>query len=266
MLIVLPPSEAKAAPARRGHPVDPSSLSFPALAGTRDRVLAATLASCTRGDALRRFGVGPSLADELARDARILELPARPALEVFTGVLFDGLDAPTLSAAARRRAAARLVVVSGLWGALRPRDRIPPYRLNVCAALVEPDGAELGGLEPLWRAVLPEVLAEALGPRGLLVDLRSSSYLAMGRATAVADRTVEVRVLRDGPTGRSVVSHMAKHTRGLVARHLLQTGADPRSPEGLAEVLSDVWKVELQAPSRAGRPWTADVVVADTSS
>lgn len=266
MLIVLPPSEGKAPPARRGRPVDLAALSFPELAATRERVLAATLATCTRPDAEHRFFAGPSVVEEVHRNARLLELPARPALEVFTGVLFDALDAASLSTAARRRAATRLVVVSGLWGALRPRDRIPPYRLNVCASLVGPDGAELGGLEPLWRAVLPDVLADALGPRGVLVDLRSSSYLSMGRPTGVADRTVEVRVLREGPSGRSVVSHMAKHARGLVARHLLESGADPRDPHALTEVLAEVWDVELVPPPRPGRAWTAEVVVPEETT
>lgn len=261
MLIVLPPSESKAPPARRGRPVDLDSLSFSALTSTRRSVLAATQATCSRADAGSRFQVGPSLLDEVTRNARVLELPARPALEVFTGVLFDALDAPTLATAARRRAATRLVVTSGLWGAVRPSDRIPPYRLSICASLVSPDGRELGGLEPLWRQVLPDVLAHAAGPRGLIVDLRSSSYLAMGRATGLADRTVEVRVLRDGPAGRSVVSHMAKHTRGLVARRLLECGADPRTPAALAEVLAEAWPVELHAPARPGRAWTADVVL-----
>ena len=63
------------------------------------------------------------------------------------------------------------------------------------------------------------------------------------------------------PGRRSVVSHMAKHTRGEVARHLLESGADPRTVEGLAEALADRWDVELHRPAKPGRPWTVDVVV-----
>jgi hypothetical protein len=54
---------------------------------------------------------------------------------------------------------------------------------------------------------------------------------------------------------------MAKHTRGEVARHLLESGADPRRPDGLADVLADRWSVELVRPARSGRPWTLDVVL-----
>ena len=147
------------------------------------------------------------------------------------------------------------MVVSGLWGAVRPGDRIPPYRMNICADLVG-----LGGLEPMWREVLPEVLAAAADRRGVVVDLRSSSYLAMGAPAGITDRTVAVRVVREADGRRSVVSHPAKHTRGLVARHLLESGADPRTPAALADALADRWATELAEPPRAGRPWTLEVV------
>lgn len=257
MLILLPPSESKAAPARRGRPVDVGALSFPELTPTRERLLDALVATSGAPDALRRLFVGPSLADDVARNVRVRELPARPALEVYTGVLYDALDAATLSPSARRRAASRLVVVSGLWGALRPGDRIPPYRLNICSHLLGTPA-----LEPLWRGHLPATLAAAAGQRGVVVDCRSSSYQAAGMPAGLGDRTAVVRVLRDAEGRRSVVSHAAKHTRGLVTRALLESGADPRTPEALAEVLAARWPVELTPPRLAGRPWTLDVVVA----
>lgn len=256
MLILLPPSESKAAPARRGRPVDVGALSFPELTPTRERLLDALVATTAEPDALRRLFAGPSLADEVARNLRVRELPARPALEVYTGVLYDALDAATLSTGAKRRAASRLVVVSGLWGALRPTDRIPPYRLNICAHLVG-----MPALEPLWRRHLPGTLAAAAGARGVVVDCRSGSYQAAGMPAGLGDRTAVVRVLRDAAGRRSVVSHAAKHTRGLVTRELLESGTDPRTPAELADVLAGRWPVELAEPVRQGRPWTLDVIV-----
>lgn len=256
MLILLPPSESKRPPARRGTPVDLARLSFPALTPLRARLLQALVTTSGLDDAPRRLDVGPRLAAEVERNTRLPALPARPALEVYDGVLYDALDAASLGAAARRRANARVVIVSGLWGAVRPADRIPPYRCPVCADLVG-----VGALEPAWRQVLPAVLAQAAGAKGVVVDCRSSSYLAMGRPASLADRTVEVRVLRDDAGRRSVVSHMAKHTRGEVARHLLDSGADPRTPGGLAQALADRWDVDLHPPARPGAAWTVDVVV-----
>jgi len=149
VLIVVPPSESKNPPPRRGKPVDLERLSFPRLTALRARVLDALVTTSARTDALARLDVGASLCDEVERNTRLRRLPARPALEVYNGVLYDALDASSLSPAAKRRAASRVVIVSGLWGAVRPTDRIPAYRCTICATLVGVDA-----LEPAWRAVL----------------------------------------------------------------------------------------------------------------
>ena len=67
------------------------------------------------------------------------------------------------------------MVASALWGALRPADRIPPYRLHVCCAARRhrPARADLA-------EVLPDVLADAAGADGVVVDLRSPGYQATG--------------------------------------------------------------------------------------
>jgi uncharacterized protein len=255
VLVLLPPSESKAAPAARGKPVDLKALSFPALTRTRNCVLDALADVSGRPDALRRLGVGASLGDEVVRNTHLRALPTRPALEVYTGVLYDALGWATLSSSARRRGTSRLVVLSGLWGALRPGDRVPPYRLPICADL------GLGSLPRLWRPALDPVLAP-LAARGLVVDCRSGDYAAVWPIPAgLAARAVAVRVLQEGRTGRTVVSHAAKRTRGEVARHLLETGADPARPQGLAAALAERWGVELVPPPRPGRSWTVDVVL-----
>ncbi len=72
---------------------------------------------------------------------------------------------------------------------------------------------------------------------------------------------MSVRVLREVGGERSVVSHMAKHTRGLVARHLVsRSGRDPVSPRGLAAAVGEAFDVELSAPARDGSH-VLDVVV-----
>lgn len=255
MLILLPPSEGKAA-ARRGRPVDLAALTAAdTLTPTRERVLDALVALSATPDAAARLGLGASLAQEVARNVRLRELPARPAVEVYTGVLFAALDWPTLPTAARRRAATRVLVASALWGVLRPNDRIPPYRLSMGVDL-----PGVGRLAAVWRPVLDEALSGR--SRGVVVDCRSQAYAAAWTPRGPeAGRTATVRVWQDGPGGRTVVSHLAKHTRGLVARDLLTGGEDPRSVPELAEVLSARWDVEPVAPARPGAAWALDVVL-----
>jgi cytoplasmic iron level regulating protein YaaA (DUF328/UPF0246 family) len=251
VLIVVPPSETKRPPPEDGPPVDLASLSFPELAPTRDRILDALVETSAGADAFRRLGVRPTLAHEVARNTWLREQPARPVLEVYAGPLHEGLGAASLTAGAAARARDGLVVTSALWGALRPADRIPAYRLHICGHLV---GVER--LEPAWREVLPGALATAAGEAGLVVDFRSPPYLAAGMAAGLADRTVVVAV-SSRADGRTIGDVVAKRIRGEAARHLLETGGDPADPGELASVLGERWGVDLEPPSRPGRPWRA---------
>ncbi|MDT0215423.1 peroxide stress protein YaaA [Rothia sp. ARF10] len=245
MLILLPPSESKAN-RRRGRPADPSSWSFPELAETRARVAGHLRSVSESPTATVDLGVSPGLADEVARNLVLDSAPATPAAEVYTGVLYDALDLASMDPAARRRANAWLVVVSALHGAVRPKDRITAYRLSMDVNL-----PGLGPVASAWRPVLDDVLAPAAG-REVVVDCRSSTYaVAWTPVGEVADRWVQVRV--------PGASHMAKHTRGLVARHLCVTGQRARTPERLAEVVGEAFDVTLTPPARRGRPWVLDV-------
>lgn len=255
MLILLPPSEGKTAPGRRGRRADLGALSFPELTDARKQVLEALIETSARPDALERLDVGASLRAEVERNTRLADARTAPAHAVYSGVLFEALGWSRLDAAARRRGGSRLLIASALWGWVRPGDRIPAYRLSM-------DG-RLEGLGPLaghWRPVAVEALRAAAGRRGVVVDCRSGPYASAAPVPAdLAERAVAVRVLRETGGARSVVSHLAKHTRGLVARELLELGDDPRSPAQLAELLGGHRAVELSRPRPAG-PWLLDVI------
>ena len=257
MLILLPPSESKAT-IRRGKPLDLDALSFPELRATRRAVLEALVSVSGAVDAMQRLGVPPSLEPAVRRNLDLESAPTAVAEAVYRGVLYDALAAEDLAGAARRRARSSVVIVSALWGAIRLGDRIPSYRLNMCGRL-----PGLDHLPQVWQPALGEVLpGPVASQRGLIVDCRSAEYARAWRPTPgpVVDRTVTVKVVRDGGGGRAAVSHDAKHTRGLVARRLLVDGADPRRPEELAEAMAPHFGVDLLPPVRAGRsPWTLHV-------
>jgi cytoplasmic iron level regulating protein YaaA (DUF328/UPF0246 family) len=149
------------------------------------------------------------------------------------------------------------VITSALWGALRPGDRIPAYRMRVWANL-----AGLGRTEPLWRTVLPDHFAGLAGPDGIIVDLRPPSFQALGMPTGLADRTVAIQVSRFA-AGRRIGDVVAKRVRGEAAHRLLESGVDPTDPDALAEVLADRWPVRLTEPARPGRTWTLTLTAND---
>lgn len=251
MLIVLPPSETKRQPPRDGAVLDLEGLSFPELTPTRRRMLDALIATSQAPDALRRLRVRPSLAGEVARNARLGELPTRRAVDTYAGALYVGFDPEAWSPEMRRRAARDIVIVSSLWGALRPDDRIPPYRLHICAS---PIG--LDRLEPMWRTLIPSVLAQLAGNRGPILDLRSPVYRAVGRPPGLDAETVILRV-RPAPGGPAHLGDVtAKRVCGEAARHILASSADPAEPLDIADLLAERWPIELEPPSGRSRTWT----------
>lgn len=256
MLVLLPPSERKTAP-EDGPPFDRDALSFPELTGTRTAVLDALLAASAAPDAGRRLGVGDSLLPEVLRNLELRTAPTAAAGTVYAGALYQALAMGGLDAAARRRAAARTVIISALFGALRPTDRIPAYRLHMCVRL-----PALGHLPQVWNDPLDTVLPSAAG-RGLIVDLRSAEYATAWRPKGpLAARTVVIRVTRREGERRGSGSQRAKHTRGLVARQILLAGVDPREPDELAAALRAGHDVRLHEPQRPVGSWELDVVEA----
>ncbi|MGW1865162.1 peroxide stress protein YaaA [Streptomyces mauvecolor] len=262
MLVLLPPSEGKAA-SGRGAPLKAESLSLPGLADARAAVLDELVELCTgdEGKAREVLGLSEGLRGEVAKNVELRTAGTRPAGEIYTGVLYDALGLATLDTAAKRRAAKALLVFSGLWGAVHTGDRIPSYR---CSMGVKLPG--LGALGAYWRTVMDPVMTEAAG-EGLVLDLRSSAYAAAWKPKgAVAGRTATVRVLHsqmiDGVEKRSVVSHFNKATKGRLVRDLLTAGAGPADPAELVTVLRDLgYVVEGEPPAKAGRAWSLDVVV-----
>lgn len=258
VLVLLPPSEGKTSP-RRGRPLDLASLSFPGLSTARGTVLDALVGLCRddAGEAAKVLGLGRTQADQVAVDAALREAPTARADHVYSGVLYEALDLASLEAAARRRATSWLAVTSGLFGLLRPGDRVPAYRLSGDVSL-----PGVGSVAGWWSARLDPAVREAAG-RGLVVDLRSSTYAGFWRpAPDLARRVATVRVLHEVAGTRKVVSHFNKATKGRLVRALLEHGSSAGTPARLADDLVDLgWTVERGSAGRYGVQ--LDVVVSE---
>jgi cytoplasmic iron level regulating protein YaaA (DUF328/UPF0246 family) len=257
MHIFVPPSETKAFPAQAA-PVELGSLALPELTPVRARLLKA-LVRQARGRApaaLAALGLSPGQSGELAHNRELLSAPAGVAAEVYTGVLYDALDLPGL----HRRVIMtdQVLIFSGLWGVLRPSDRIPHYR---CSA-----GAKLpvaGPVSAVWRKALRAPLAAQVGDQ-LVVDLRSSAYTSLWVPGANA---VTVRVLHERESGgvvrRSVVSHFNKATKGRLTRALLESGQQPGKPDEFADLVRALGYTAEPHPTVSGQhgPAALDIVV-----
>lgn len=221
--VLLPPSETKE-PGGDGPPLDLDALSWPELNPVRRKIADALVELAADVPAsLRALGLSARQEHEAARNAQLYSAGTLPALERYTGVLYDALDFGGLSRSAQAKARQRLVVASALFGLVRGGERIPAYRLSGANNL-----PALGGLRPLWRPALEPLLS---GMDGLIVDLRSGAYASLAR---IPD-AVTVRVVTE--QGKTV-SHHNKAYKGKLAAVLAKANRVPGTVDGLLGLAS----------------------------
>jgi len=236
-MILLPPSEGKAA-GGDGPGWRPGSMVAPDLDARRERVAAALVRAMKRSQPVRGklLGVkGDALASATAANLELLTGPTRPAIERYTGVLYEALDAASLSAAHRRRLAAQVRIFSGLWGIVGPGDPIPDYKLKMGASL-----PPLGKLSTWWRPAVTAALAPEVAGRAvwsLLPNEHAAAWAPSLDGEGSPRAVITVRFLdevrRGGRAELVVVNHWNKLLKGALVRHVLATQLD--EPAGLAE-------------------------------
>ena len=148
-----------------------------------------------------------------------------PAIERYTGVLYDALDHRSLSVVHRRRLDASLVIFSGLWGLVMPGDPIPDYKLKMGAAL-----APMGKLSTWWREPLSARLTQLAAGRHVWNLLPNEHAAAWDPAPDLEQWSVRFLERRNGKL--ATVSHDNKSLKGALVRFLL---ANPTAaPDDLA--------------------------------
>ncbi|MFN4092000.1 MAG: peroxide stress protein YaaA [Brevundimonas sp.] len=216
MLIVL-------SPAKRLDFTEPTQ----ALPATQPRFtedtasLAITARRQTQADLRRLMGISADLAKlNQARfkafDPAAKDIGLQAAL-AFAGDVYQGLDARSLDGTAMSWAQEHLRILSGLYGLLRPLDRIQPYRLEMGTRLKTRRGSSL---YDFWGDRISKRLnADAEGQADpTLINLASQEYFG-----AVDARAVKIPVVtchfREGTTDDSrIISFFAKKARGTMAR------------------------------------------------
>lgn len=215
MLVLLPPSEAKAR-GGGGPPLNLLALTFPELRARRERLAVALVELAADLPAARAaLKVSAAQDDRIAATRALRSAGTMPAMDRYTGVLYDALDTTKMTAAERSRAGRRILIGSALLGAVGGSDLIPEYRLSA--------GSQLPGIGPIasfWKPALTPMLA-ALGEP--VLDLRSGAYAAF----APLPEAITVRVMTEQPDGtRTVVSHFNKATKGRLARIVATSRAE----------------------------------------
>ena len=172
------------------------------------------------------------------------EANSRPAALAFDGDVYDGLKAPTLNDADLAWAQDHLAILSGLYGVLRPLDRLQPYRLEMGTALKTPRGANLYAY---WGDTLAEHLNQRLAAdiSPVIVNLASHEYFRAAQQKRLKARVIEC-VFEDWKNGQyKVISFFAKRARGLMARHAIKKRLV--TPRGLEKFNADGYRFDPAA-------------------
>ena len=146
---------------------------------------------------------------------------AKQAVLAFNGDVYGGLDAASLGADDLAWAQQHLCILSGLYGVLRPLDRIQPHRLEMGTRLATDRG---DNLYRFWGTRIAEHLNRLLAAdrTPVLVNLASQEYFKSVDRSVLKGRVIEC-VFEEGQDGHfKVVSFFAKRARGLMARFATQ--------------------------------------------
>ncbi|MEO8152409.1 MAG: peroxide stress protein YaaA [Rhizobacter sp.] len=184
---------------------------------------------------------------------RFTDRNSRPAMLAFNGDVYEGLNAPTLSEDDLTWAQEHVSILSGLYGLLRPLDRMQAYRLEMGTALATSRGKNL---YEFWGDTLARQLNRQLGARkpALIVNLASQEYFRAVQVKALKARVVEC-VFEDwkdsaAGSGYKVISFFAKRARGLMLRYAIEQRLT--APQGLIRFSSEGYGFD-HAVSEPGR-------------
>ena len=213
MLILLPPSETKRS-GGSGRALDLDGLVFPTLREPRALVLAALEELSTDpATAARVLKLSARQLGDIDDNARVTTSPTMPAVDRYTGVLYDALNAASLDSTARKWLGRHVLIHSAPLGPVGALDRLPMYRLAASTSLP--------GIPPLrrvWATAVGDAFAAA-APRFVL-DLRSEAYAALGPVPPGVT-SAYVRVVASGEGGVvRALNHFNKHAKGALVRRL----------------------------------------------
>jgi cytoplasmic iron level regulating protein YaaA (DUF328/UPF0246 family) len=177
---------------------------------------------------------------------RFTEHNSKPAVLAFNGDVYDGLDARTLSADDIAWAQQHVRMLSGLYGILRPLDRMQPYRLEMGTRLATPAGASLYDYWGDRLALHLNKLAKS-EKVPVIVNLASQEYFRAADRKALKLRVVDCQ-FEDWKNGEyKIISFFAKRARGLMARWCVQNRVE--TPEGLKGFDLDGYRLAPEASS-----------------
>lgn len=192
----------------------------------QSRRLAERLKQETPAGLRQMMGISETLAELNHQRYQDWEAPhptqgAKEALFAFQGDVYQGLQAETLTTLQIERAQEQLRILSGLYGVLRPLDRMLPYRLEMGTSLEGEWGKDLYAF---WGGQVTEVLADQMKQNRsrFLLNLASNEYFRVVKKSLLPAPIVSP-AFKEVKNGKAkIVSFFAKKARGAMAAWVIR--------------------------------------------
>ena len=143
------------------------------------------------------------------------------AILAFSGEVFNGLKARSLSEEDLLFGQKHIRLLSGLYGVLKPLDLILPYRLEMGTKMLNSKGKNL---YEFWKEIIPDNIAEETGTQDskVLINLASNEYFkSILPGSFPYEIITPVFKESDGKGYRNVTIY-AKKARGMMLRFIIQ--------------------------------------------
>lgn len=269
MLILLPPSETKR-DGGEGKPLKDilaeHQLALPELDPLRKKVVRAVVSLAKKPEeCAKALKLSPKQMGEVARNKAVLSSSTMPAIDRYTGVLYDGLAAINLDAQAREFLRDNVFIHSAMLSIVGAMDLIPAYRLSFDSKLP----LETGTLKQTWCAQAGTALNKHIhaSPQ-LVLDLRSEGYCALAPVMP-GENTYYLRVVTKGENGQlKALNHFNKKGKGEFVRALAKNASATSQLTNVQELIA--WAatkniiLELGAPATSEWPAELNLVVSGT--
>lgn len=139
-----------------------------------------------------------------------------PALFAFTGEVYRGLDAGTLGEKEVQYLQEHYRMLSGLYGLLRPSDRVMLYRLEMGRKF---QFEHYNNLYEFWSEKITAQLNSELGEDDFLLNLASNEYFKVINRKQLKAKVIDFDFYEMKSGKPKTVVVYTKHARGLVVRY-----------------------------------------------
>jgi len=150
---------------------------------------------------------------------------SKSSITAFKGDVYVGLDAYSLSDEDLSFANEHIRILSGLYGLLKPFDRMQPYRLEMGTKLENKKGTNL---YHYWGDSLSKALNKELKAQDsdVVLNLASKEYFKAIDKKKLKARIINVDFREEKDGELKFVSFFAKKARGLMARYVVENRID----------------------------------------